>query len=183
MSENWKPIPGWEGFYEASDLGQIRRCARHARLGYRPVFLKASVLKQGVDDENRAVVTLSREGKHTYHRVARLVAAAFFGLAPEGKPQVAHLDGDPSNSRLSNLKYVDQKENEAHKLIHGRRPLGERHWLARHTHAQVLEARRLRALGWKYIDIAEKLGFTSKKSVRYAVKVGWKHLDQPGAGA
>lgn len=28
MSEQWKAIPGWEGYYEVSDQGRVKSCAR-----------------------------------------------------------------------------------------------------------------------------------------------------------
>lgn len=30
--EQWRPIPGWEGYYEASDMGRIQSVERTARI-------------------------------------------------------------------------------------------------------------------------------------------------------
>lgn len=47
--------------------------------------------------------------------VHRLVAEAFLGLAPEGKPQVDHIDRNRANNCLENLHWVSAKENALNK--------------------------------------------------------------------
>ena len=50
-----------------------------------------------------------------------LVALAFLGPRPEGL-QVSHDNGDSTDNRACNLRYVTQTENEAMKRLHGRLP-------------------------------------------------------------
>jgi hypothetical protein len=59
--------------------------------------------------------------------VHRLVLAAFVGPCPEGM-EVRHLDGNPANTRLANLRYGTHSENELDKVRHGT------HHEARKTH-------------------------------------------------
>jgi hypothetical protein len=54
-----------------------------------------------------------------------LVALAWIGPRPPGM-HVAHLDGNPSNSHVSNLAYVTLQENIDHMRKHGTRATGER---------------------------------------------------------
>lgn len=110
--EIWRSVVGYEGTYEVSNRGRVRRVA--TRTG-RPEerLLKAALFSSGYPG-----VTLSRDGVRASKSVHRLVAAAFLGPAPEGS-QVRHLNGDPTDNRLSNLRYGTALENAADKTAHG----------------------------------------------------------------
>jgi HNH endonuclease len=49
--------------------------------------------------------------------VHRLVLMAFVGKPPEGRGFACHLDDDPANNKLSNMKWADQSTNERHKTF------------------------------------------------------------------
>lgn len=51
-----------------------------------------------------------------------LVALAFLGPRPEGKPHIRHLDGNARNNHVSNLAYGTAAENVADSLQHGTHP-------------------------------------------------------------
>lgn len=109
--ENWKPIPGYEGRYEVSDLGRVRSLP-HAvpnRSGERITeghLLKPQLLRNGY-----LQVSLGRKRKHA--DVHRLVALAF--LPPvEGKTEVNHKNLVKTDNRVLNLEWVDRHENLLH---------------------------------------------------------------------
>jgi len=108
----WRPIPEFEGFYEASDSGEIRRVAPGAgsRLG--------QTLKQTPQMNGNLRVSLSMHGVIHSRRVHSLVAAAFHGARPEGA-QVRHLDGSKVNNAASNLAWGTIQENMRDKVEHG----------------------------------------------------------------
>lgn len=54
-------------------------------------------------------VTLSIDGKAKHYSVHRLVAEKFIPN-PDNKPQVHHIDHDPSNNHVSNLMWVTASE-------------------------------------------------------------------------
>ena len=58
-------------------------------------------------------VKLSKEGKWYYKRVHRLVAEAFIPN-PHNLKQVNHIDGDKTNNEVSNLEWIDNKNNTQH---------------------------------------------------------------------
>lgn len=112
--ETWLPVAGYEGSYEVSDLGRIRSIDRRDRQGR---MCRGLVLKLRAD----------RDGYLTFHtgrprrvlRVHRLVLLAFQGPAPEGATEVRHVDGDPANNHLANLRWGTSAENKADQVRHG----------------------------------------------------------------
>lgn len=120
--ETWKPVVGYEGLYEVSNLGRVKRIAvgPGARAGR---ILKARRLNGG-----HLTLGLYRDGKREKFLVHRLVLLAFVGPCPDGMQGCHAPDPDPSNNRLSNLRWDTQSENEFDKVKHGA------HYLARKTH-------------------------------------------------
>src|SRR3546814_20591677 len=108
--EHWLPIPGWEGLYEASDLGRIKSLSRRCRSkdGFRT--LKERILKQTIEPDGYVIVTLHRDGKQKAFRSHRLTLLTFEGPCPEGMESL-HRDGIRSNNRLSNLRWGTRPEN------------------------------------------------------------------------
>lgn len=115
--EIWKAIPGEEGKYSASNLGNIRSERRVIiRSNGAPYSIKGGVLSPGkVDKWGYLHVALSGGVAALVHRI---VMATFVGPCPEGMV-VCHIDGDASNNRLDNLMYGTCSENELHKEGHG----------------------------------------------------------------
>ena len=124
MSEEWRAIPGYEGLYEVSSEGRVRSldrvisCTRSDSAGPFGRDLQGRELKQSTDRTGRLSVNLSRNGRARKRRVHTLVAEAFVGPRPEGL-EVCHGDGDPSNNRVSNLRYGTASENWADRKLHG----------------------------------------------------------------
>lgn len=140
--EEWRPIPGYEREYEASNLGRIRSLRRiitNTRNITRPYGGK--VLVQNTFGP-MALVTLSKHNHVTTHSVHALVCVAFHGPKPADKALVAHWDGDPLNNRAENLRWATHRENEDDKRRHGREASGERNPAVKLTTEQVAEIRR-----------------------------------------
>jgi hypothetical protein len=108
--EEWRPIPGWEGAYEASNLGRVRSLRGGHRWG--------RVLKPHIRTTSGGYpqVSLGLNGTTCVHVC---VAGAFLGPRPPGH-QVRHLDGDPLNNRVENLAWGTPSENQHDKIQHGR---------------------------------------------------------------
>lgn len=111
--EIWKPVPGYEGFYEVSSLGRIRGVDRVImRKNGKKYTVKGAILSPSKTRRDGYLeISLRREGNQKTHKIHRLVMLTFVGEPPEGKYEVDHKDGDPENNRLSNLEYVSKKEN------------------------------------------------------------------------
>jgi hypothetical protein len=102
MNETWRSVAGYEGIYEVSNFGNIRK------VNWRGLDYLNLALAQ--DKDGYAVVTLSKNGQRSSKRVHRLVALAFIDN-PSGKSQVNHKDENKLNNRVDNLEWVTCLEN------------------------------------------------------------------------
>lgn len=123
MNEIWKDIEGYEGSYQVSNLGNVKRIGHysfHPRGKGHRFWLPERMLKQDLHNgpHPELLVTLSKEGICTSYQVHRLVASAFLPN-PEHKPQVNHIDGDSCNNNLNNLEWVTGSENMQHAIRTG----------------------------------------------------------------
>ena len=113
MKEQWKPISGYEGLYEVSDLGRVKSFDRIDKIGR---LHKGRVLKAAKEGGGYSFVSLFRNGVRSHKKVHQLVAEAFLGKCPNGY-EVNHIDENKSNNSCNNLEYVTRHEN----LVHGTR--------------------------------------------------------------
>lgn len=101
-TEIWKDIPGWEGRYQASTAGRIRKAN-----GWYP--------KNSLGDaQGHLVVRLSRPRARVY--VHQLILLTFVG--PRDGRDCRHLDGSKTNNALSNLVYGTRRENSIDMVYH-----------------------------------------------------------------
>lgn len=110
----WKEIPGYNGLYLASNLGEIKSIDRIVKCGHNSLRIhKGRILKQFVDrfGYKYVVITINRE-EHKI-RVHRLVAKTFINN-PDKKEQVNHKDGNKKNNTINNLEWCTASENMKH---------------------------------------------------------------------
>lgn len=113
MKEIWKDIPEYEGYYQVSNLGNVRsidRIIEHSRLGQ--VKRKGKILKPGLDGVGYYFVVLSKNGILKPVNIHKLVAITFLGHKPCGyKEVVDHINNDKSNNSSDNLQLISVREN------------------------------------------------------------------------
>lgn len=148
--EEWRDIPGYEGRYQASDLGNVRSLDRRVNVCYGATrMMKGRVLKPaGCKKDPHLYVVLGNGQAGT--PVHKLVALAFLGPRPEGQ-DVRHLDGNPLNNRADNLAYGTRTENILDVYRQGRA------W-RKLTVEQVLDIRARLQRGEKGRDVAKAYG-------------------------
>jgi hypothetical protein len=132
-NETWKSVRDFEGYYEVSDLGRVKRIAPY-KTTYAGKILKAS-LKAGYPS-----VGLSRNNEIKQCHVHRLVAEAFIGDRPEGL-MINHIDANKQNNRPSNLEYVTPAENSHHAKRLGLYASGDRSFARMHPERLARGAR------------------------------------------
>lgn len=120
--EIWKDISGYEGKYQASNLGNVKSLSRiiHSANQSGPITFqtKEQLLSPGVRDKGGHLSVVLHNPRKTY-LVHQLVMLAFVGLPPLGKV-VCHNNGDATDNRLENLRYDTQTENVLDVLHSGR---------------------------------------------------------------
>lgn len=118
MAEEWRTVPGFEGFYEVSDQGAVRSVDRAVR-GYRGRIQHLTGRRlRPYNVGGYLVVELSRDGRARPMRVSRLVLASFVGPCPSGM-EACHNDGDSTCNALENLRWDTHGENLRDKKRHG----------------------------------------------------------------
>jgi len=113
--EIWKPVVGYEGLYEVSNLGRVRSLTRletyfSRTLGECLRTSKGRILRPSPTRDGYLLVVLYRSGKQKYVYVHRLVMAAFVGACPS-ELQINHKDENTFNNCLENLEYCTQLYN------------------------------------------------------------------------
>ena len=100
----WYHIPNYENMYKINLLGQVKNINRNTiltpsyKFGYR-------------------YVSLSKNGRSKSYSVHYLLAKTFLPN-PENKPCIDHINGDRSDNRLENLRWVTYKENAVNPNTH-----------------------------------------------------------------
>lgn len=122
--ELWLPVTGFEGFYEVSNLGNVRslgRLANHSKPGYKRVvygkLLKPQVAKRG----GYIVITLKKDRIEKCLKVHRLVAMAWLNN-PNDYSEVNHKNGIKSDNTVNNLEWCTRKQNAVHAKENGLLP-------------------------------------------------------------
>jgi len=108
-NEIWKPVVGYEGLYEVSNLGRVKSLPRNGTIR------QERVLRENVKRSGYVNIVLRKNGKPRTFRLHRLVARAFI-QNPENKPQVNHKNGDKRDNRAINLEWTTVSENLKHKF-------------------------------------------------------------------
>jgi len=173
--EQWRGIMGYPG-YEVSSHGRVRsfRSSKSFWGQSHPKILSTFFRSR---EEPYERVSLRRHGRTYKHFVHRLVAEAFVGQPPSFDFEVAHLDGDATNNRSDNLKWVSHEENCKHKLEHGTYARGEDVGNSKLTEVQVAEIRRRYAEGGVSQNaLASELGVSQSLVAQVVRRAVWKHV-------
>jgi hypothetical protein len=177
MNEIWKPVVGYEGVYEVSNLGRVRSLDRIVSNGRK----KGRVLRLApLSHSGHLTVGLHWNGQQKTQMVHRLVLESFVGPCPPGMETCHFPDRSPANNRLDNLRWDTNAANKADMAIHGTKhfPRGEKNAGAKLTADQVVRIRDL-ARTQKQKDIAKLFGVGPGRISTIVSGRGWKHLTNP----
>lgn len=169
MQEIWLEIDETNGRYSVSNLGRVRSNwagVPRRNLPHRVRIDKVKILRANVHTTGYLRIALGR-GKHCY--VHRLVAEAFLPN-PESLPQVDHVDGNRTNNRLDNLRWVSARQNshaggerhqwESQKIANAKRRI---HDAKKHEYQALLDQ------GYSLRQIAKLFG-TSHSAISAVLK-------------
>lgn len=106
--ENWKPVVGYEGLYEVSDLGRVKSLNWRNRGFERCLYLKPH-------NKGYLQVELAKDGAKKMYTVHRLVATAFVEN-PNGYPLINHKDENKLNNKAENLEWCTSSYNARYSI-------------------------------------------------------------------
>ena len=181
MKEIWKDIPGYEGFYQASNTGKVKSLNRmigHWVPGKKRKWT-GRILKPIDRGNGYPFVTLYKNGIPKQISVHKLIALTFLGEPPAGY-FVNHKDLSRDNNRIENLEYMTNRENQIHARKFKTWPSGTRgedHPKAILCDSQVIEIRKIYNKGKLTRKEIAKM-YNVKLHVIVDVILGrtWKHL-------
>lgn len=116
MTEIWKDVVGYEGLYQVSNLGHVKRVrGKDSRGNLRNERMLKPRLICGY-----RVAHLCKNGIASNKSVHRLVAEAFI-VNSKNLPEVNHIDGCKENNIITNLEWVSSSGNALHAFMTGLR--------------------------------------------------------------
>lgn len=176
--EIWKDVPGYEGLYKVSNLGNVMSFHTDGLFGKNNT---GRLMVQRTDKCGYKYVYVAKGGKKKRESVHRLVAKAFIPN-PDNLPQVNHMDEIRDHNTADNLEWCTVLYNQRYGHRRERTSIsstGERNARAILTEKDVMEIRRTYIPGDKEFckrKLAEKYGV---KMVTIGKIIGgklWKHL-------
>lgn len=118
-AEEWRDVPGYEGYYQVSSLGRVKSLDRMVTMRNGVTRITHGRMMKEVNGNgagNYRAVPLSMNGKIQRHLIHRLVALAFIPN-PEGLPEINHKDEDKTNNRVDNLEWCDRQYNNTYGTV------------------------------------------------------------------
>lgn len=121
--EEWRPVVGFEGYYEVSDHGRVRSLDRNRKAPTGGDWVQPGRILCQTDGmksrgDARLSVNLCRHGRCKTRFVHQLVLEAFVGPRPPGM-QTLHWDDVKTNNHLSNLRWGTPQENQYDRIRNG----------------------------------------------------------------
>jgi hypothetical protein len=168
--EIWKDIIGYEGLYQVSNFGNIKRLQKFDFKGTNNCkrIFKEKKHSPVLQKTGYFLCALTKDKITKKYLVHRIVAKAFISN-PEDKPQINHINGIKSDNRLENLEWNTRSENCRHAWKNGLTKLtdkmitslnqGRRH-NAKLTNEQVNEIRNIKYYFGLYRELSKKYKIT-----------------------
>ena len=173
MSEVWKPIAGYDGMYEVSNLGRARSWHKSNRAKECP-----HVLSQGNTHGYRVInlPRLDRDGRYC-PLMHRLVAETFIGPAPFEGATVNHKDYDKANNVVENLEWISHADNVRYSKDVIPRKRGE----ANHSKLKEFQVREIRRR-WRddretLTSLANEFGVSLQTCSAIVKRTKWRYLE------
>lgn len=169
MKEIWKDIPGYINLYQASNYGEIKSLR----------FNKEIILKQKTDRSGHLRINLFKNNTRKEYQVHRLILETFIGRCPPGM-ECRHLDGNPKNNKLDNLKWGTHSENIKDSVKHGTHfqpdHRGSKCCFSKLNNNKIIEIRQLHLEGKSDTEIAKIYSVNKSTINRIINKKLWKHV-------
>lgn len=171
--EQWKDVVGYEGLYQVSDTGQLKRI-----VGY--LCKTERILKQDTTKKGYKTIQLHAYGCRKTRSIHQLVLETFVGQRPSSVHVTRHLDGNASNNFIYNLAWGTVKQNTEDAFKHGTRfqPRGSQCGTAKLTENEVLSIKQL-LIDKTYTQRKITAMFNVCENSISQIKLGytWRHIE------
>ena len=168
MEEVWKDVKGFEGLYQVSNLGNVKRLISERVFAER-------LIGRSIDRYGYVKRVLSKNGKNNHFTEHRLVAIAFIDN-PENKATVNHINGIKTDNRVENLEWNTNNENHQHAINTGLKDQkGIKHHKCKLTEEQVREIREI-GFSQTRMSLSKKYGVSRTNILGIIRGNFWKHL-------
>ena len=146
IMELWKDVTRYEGLYQISNLGRVKRIERRSPM---PLHGKTAtrrrrekILSGTINGAGYRIVELYKKGIGKYKLIHRLVLGAFM-QNPQNKPCCNHKNSIRHDNTITNLEWATYSENNKHAFTHGKQKIryGEGASYIKLTRKQVDEIR------------------------------------------
>jgi hypothetical protein len=159
LMEIWKPINGYEGWYEISSLGNVRSLDRKVDFeDGRYATYKGKPIKRVINSNGYYVTSIWKNSKSKIIYIHRLVADNFIPN-PNNLNIVNHKDGNKLNNSIENLEWVSVIENVRHAQKTGLIPKTH---VAKKVKQYDKEGNLVASFN-SYYEAAKETGFNSSK--------------------
>lgn len=163
--EIFKKVFNFEKTYEVSNYGRVR----NINTG---LFLKPMYNKKGYQ---YVYLSYSHTGRVKWY-IHRLVAFHFIPN-PLNKPQVNHLDGNPSNNVVTNLEWCTNRENQDHAILNNLHYQGESHKDSKFTEDSVSLLPDLIKIGFTVSQLNNITGVAGINIEKIIKGKSWRQLN------
>lgn len=163
MEEIWKPVTGYEGLYEVSNLGRVKSLRNNI------------IMKDFLSNKGYKLIKLSKEKARKAYSIHRLLAQAFISNK-ENKKYINHLNGIRNDNNINNLEWVTGRENNLHTSRIMKRNTGETHGSAKLKKKDILEIRIMLRNNIPHSIITEEYGIVSSTISYINQRKTWRHV-------
>lgn len=177
LEEKWRPVVGFEGVYEISSSGRVRRVLRSSGTQAGRILRP-----QYRNPHGYPCVVLYRNQKARCCFLHHLVAAAFFGPRPPGN-EVNHKDGNKRNSNVINLEYVSPSQNRKHAVDTGllyvppeRRARGQKIGVSKLDPGKIEAILKEHEEGVHVVTLAHRYGVSRQTIWKITSRRTWKEV-------
>jgi hypothetical protein len=143
--EIWKDIVGYENIYQCSSFGNIKSICRVTidKNGFEKK-IKNRILKPLSQKSGHLHVALCKNGKVKTCLIHRIIGSSFLEKNNEDESQIRHLDGNPKNNNVKNLKWGTRSDNSCDMYhVHGKR-IGVKSHFSKYTAEEIAKACKLK---------------------------------------
>ena len=171
LRKEWRPVKGYEGVYEVSNKGEVKRVDKNRR--HRMTLT--------INPDGYLTVKLCKNGIQSRRFAHRLVAEAFLDK-PDECTEVNHKDEDKTNNWVTNIEWCTHKYNLNYGTYRERKIASQKKPIVQMTldgkeiarYPGIIDAAKALNKRRGDANIIDAL----KKKTRHAYGFRWEYLDK-----